>query len=163
MKTLALAACVMTIPVSAFSHEGVHINDAYVRSTNPAVAAVFLELENHASVDCTLQSASTDAAARTELHTNVEEDGVMKMVALESIAIPSGQTHALERGGDHIMLMGLESPLSDGDKVTLTLDFGPCGQETAEAVVDNARQPSDAGAGHAEHGMDHGSMHKAAE
>lgn len=140
MKTLTFAAIAALLPVAALAHDGMHINDAYVRSTNPKVGAVFLQLENHRQVACTLQSVTTDAAERAELHTHLEKDGVMKMVEIEGgIPVEPGQTHDLARGGDHIMLLGLTDPLTDGDILILTFDFGTCGTEEAEAVVDNQR------------------------
>ncbi|MFN4061255.1 MAG: copper chaperone PCu(A)C [Paracoccus hibiscisoli] len=158
MKTLTLAALAALMPVAALAHDGMHANDAYARSTNPMVGAVFLKLENHREVDCTLQSAASDAAERVELHTHLEEDGVMKMTRIEDgIPVAAGQTHALDRGGDHIMMLGLTTPLTDGDTVTLTLDFGDCGTETVEAVVDNQRASGghDHGDGHAHGAGDH--------
>lgn len=156
MKTLTLAALAALMPVAALAHDGMHANGAYARSTNPMVGAVFLQLENHRAVDCTLQSAASDAAERVELHTHLEEDGVMKMTQIEGgIPVAAGATHALDRGGDHIMLLGLTAPLSDGDMVTLTLDFGDCGTETVEAVVDNQRGSEGHDHGHAHGAGDH--------
>lgn len=160
MKTLTFAAVAALLPMTALAHDGMHINDAYARSTNPQVGAVFLQLENHREVDCTLQSVSTEAAERAELHTHVDEGGVMKMISIEGgIPVAAGQSHDLARGGDHIMLLGLTEPLTQGDSLTLTLDFGDCGTEEAEAVVDNERQPE---AGHGAAGHDHSHNHGAA-
>lgn len=157
MKTITLAAVAALLPLSAMAHDGMHAEDAYARSTNPQVGAVFMRLENHREVDCTLTSARSDAADRVELHTHAMEDGVMRMVELEDgITVPAGETHLLERGGDHVMLMGLVQPLSPGDVVTLELDFGDCGTETVEAALDNDRTATHGG--HA-HGHDHGHDH----
>ena len=150
MKLSILAAIAVLTPVAALAHDGMHANNAYARSTNPQVGAVFLQLENHRQVACTLQGASSDAAERVELHTHVEEDGVMKMTQIEDgIAGAAGQTHDLNRGGDHIMMLGLTEPLADGDMLTLTLDFGDCGTEAVEVVVDNQREATAAPGDHA--------------
>lgn len=150
MKLSILAAIAVLTPVAALAHDGMHANNAYARSTNPQVGAVFLQLENHRQVACTLQGASSDAAERVELHTHVEEDGVMKMTRIEDgIAVAAGQTHDLNRGGDHIMMLGLTEPLADGDMLTLTLDFGDCGTEAVEVVVDNQREATAAPGDHA--------------
>ena len=150
MKLSILAAIAVLTPVAALAHDGMHANNAYARSTNPQVGAVFLQLENHRQVACTLQGVSSDAAERVELHTHVEEDGVMKMTQIEDgIAVAAGQTHDLNRGGDHIMMLGLTEPLADGDMLTLTLDFGDCGTEAVEVVVDNQREATAAPGDHA--------------
>lgn len=150
MKTLTLAALAALLPVAALAHDGMHINDAYARSTNPKTAAVFLQLANHRAVDCTLQSVSTKAAERAELHTHVETDGVMRMTHLvDGITVRAGEMHELVRGGDHVMLLGLTRPLEQGDSLTMTFDFGDCGTEEAEAVVDNDRAEAAAPTGSA--------------
>ena len=144
------------LPAAAFAHDGMHINDAYARSANPVTGAVFLRLENHRDVACTLQAVSSDAADRVELHTHREEDGVMRMVPIDGgITVRPHETHDLARGGDHVMLMGMKAPLADGDTIHLIMDFGDCGTEEVDAVVDNGRAAMPAmggGAGHAAHG-----------
>ncbi|MFC0199485.1 copper chaperone PCu(A)C [Paracoccus rhizosphaerae] len=151
MKTPTLAAIAALLPVAALAHDGMHINDAYVRSTNPKTGAVFLTLENHREVACTLQSVASDAAERAELHSHAEEGGVMRMGPIEGgITVDAGQAHQLARGGDHVMLLGLTRPLADGDSIELSFDFGDCGTETATATVDNQRQDAEP-TGHGDH------------
>ncbi|RJE80540.1 copper chaperone PCu(A)C [Paracoccus sp. JM45] len=140
MKTITLTAFATMLPLAAFAHDGMHVNDIYARSANPMTGAVFMQLENHRDVMCTLQGVSSDVAERVELHTHTEEDGVMKMGKIEGgIDIPPHEAHMLKRGSDHVMLLGLTRPLKDGDTFDLTLDFGDCGSETVSAVLDNER------------------------
>lgn len=151
MIRMTLAALAVLSPAAAFAHDGLAIRDAYARSTNPKTAAVFMVVENHREVECRLSGVSSGATDRVELHTHAEEDGVMKMQKVEGgIAIPAGGEHALARGGDHVMLMGLTAPLADGDAVTLTLDFADCGTQPVEAVLDNDRT-DESHAGHQGH------------
>ena len=151
MKTTLLAAAAALLPLASQAHDGMHAEDAYIRSTNPMTGAAFMRLENHRAVPCTLTAVSSDVAERIELHTHEEADGIMRMRQIEDgIAVPAGETASLKRGGDHVMLLGLTRPLADGDTVTLALDFGDCGIEEVEAVVDNAREGGDHG------GHDHG-------
>ena len=140
MFRTTLAALAVLTPLAALAHDGLTIRDAYVRSANPRTAAAFMVVENHGAADCRLIGVSSDAAERVELHTHAEQDGVMKMQKIErGIDIPAGADHALARGGDHVMLMGLTKPLADGDTVALALDFGPCGTQQVEAALDNDR------------------------
>ena len=151
MIRMTLAALAVMTPVAASAHDGMAVRDAYVRSTNPKIAAAFMVLENHRQVECRLTGASTPAAERAELHTHAEENGVMTMRPVEGgIAVAAGGEHALARGGDHVMMLGLDQPLAEGGTVALTLDFGDCGTLEVEAVVDNARAPGPA-AGHGMH------------
>ena len=146
-----LAAVAALFPVSAIAHDGLTLRDAYARSSNPQVGAVFLVVENHKEIECRLVGAASEAAERVELHTHAEKNGVMTMMQVDEIAIPAGSEHALARGGDHVMLMGLKEPLASGDTVTLTLDFGDCGTETVEAELDNDRTDAPAADGHMGH------------
>ena len=140
MIRMTLAALAVLSPAAAFADDGLMIRDAYVRSTNPKTAAAFMAVENHWDAECRLTGVSSDAAELVELHTHAEADGVMKMQKIEDgIVIPAGGEHALARGGDHVMLMGLTSPLAQGDSIALTLDFGDCGTQQVEAAVDNDR------------------------
>ncbi|MCQ0969056.1 copper chaperone PCu(A)C (plasmid) [Paracoccus sp. TK19116] len=150
MKTLTLASTLVLLPLSAMAHDVMAVKDAYARSANPMTGGVFMLLDNHREVDCTLSGVSSDAAERVELHSNEDVDGVMSMREIEEgILIPAGETHALERGGDHVMLMGLKAPMEDGATVALTLDFGDCGTVDVEVPVDNQREPQQAADGDA--------------
>jgi copper(I)-binding protein len=91
----------------------------------------------------------------------------MKMMEVEEgFAVPAGGSHALARGGDHVMLMGLTRDLADGDTFPLTLVFEKSGEVVIEVPVDNARKPEAAmqhgegqgmgAGGHSGHGMAHG-------
>ena len=145
MTTFRLAAVAAMVPLTAFAHDGMAVEEAYARSANPRTGAAFMVLDNHREVDCTLVGVASDAAERVELHSNAEVDGVMSMRPIEDgIVIPAGATHALERGGDHVMLMGLRAPMEDGSSIALTLDFGDCGPMEVSVPVDNTRQPADA-------------------
>lgn len=141
MIRMILTALAVLSPAAAFAQDGVSIRDAYARSANPTTAAAFLVIENHRETECRLTGVSSDAAEVVELHTHAEVDGVMKMQKVEGgIAIPAGGEHALARGGDHVMMMGLPAPLAPGDTVALTLDFGDCGTQQVEAPVDDDRE-----------------------
>lgn len=136
---LAAFACALAIP--AFAHDGVHVDGAYARVLPGArTGAIFMSIENHASVDERLVAVTTDAAERAELHTHkVGADGMMQMLKLEDgITIPAGTSLDLERGGDHVMLMGLTRDLMDGDTIAMTLSFEHAGEVKVEVPVDNA-------------------------
>jgi periplasmic copper chaperone A len=147
LPALAVAALVsLSTPVLA--HEGIHVTGAYARVT-PASAAVYFVIENHGPDEDRLLSVTTDAAAHTMLHANVEDaNGVMQMLMIEGgIAVPGNTNHALEWGGaEHLMLTGLTRDLTQGDVITLTLTFENEGAVVVEAPVDNARKPGEAAA-----------------
>ena len=63
------------------------------------------------------------------MHTHINgDDGVMKMRRVEDGFVVSGNgVLKLERGGDHIMFMGLSQPFVDGEAISLTLIFETAG------------------------------------
>jgi hypothetical protein len=168
IRSAALAAALALsafIPAPVFAHDGFAVRDAYARAASPVAqsGAIFLVLENHRSIDDRLIAVRSDVAERVELHTHIQDaQGVMRMVEVEDgFAIPAGGEHRLARGGDHIMLLGLTRPLTDGEMVTLTLVFEHSGELTVEVPVDNARMDTGAHSGHEGHGQAHGHGHGA--
>ena len=84
---------------------------------------------------------ASDIAERVELHTHkAGSDGVMQMLHVpEGFEIPAGGSHALARGGDHVMFMGLTERPAEGAVVSVVLTFERAGEMTVEIPVDNAR------------------------
>lgn len=156
----AVSAAFLAISTPLFAGGGVQVSDAYMRASGAMATsgAAFMVIENHGASDDRLIAATAEISERVELHTHRSDaNGVMRMIEVEEgFAIPAGGSHALARGGDHVMFLGLKQPLADGDVVTVTLTFEGAGDVVVEIPVDNARQP--AGHGHsAAHG--HGAKH----
>lgn len=102
---------------------GLEVGDPYVRAVPPGQpnSAAFMSLRNTSDEDRALIGAESPAAKVVELHTHVEENGMMRMRRIERIALPAGETTTLAPGGLHIMLIGLQSELTLGQNVELTL------------------------------------------
>ncbi len=158
---LAAAAAVLTLaaPALAQDHpEHIHVHDAYAR-LGPASGAVFFLIHNNTDSDIRIVGARSELAKKAELHTHIEDaNGVMKMAKIEGgVPLAAGEMHAFERGGDHVMLMGLTAGLKDGDMIPLTLIFEDGAEIQLDVPVDNARTPDQA-TDHSGHGMDHSGM-----
>jgi copper(I)-binding protein len=99
-------------------------------------------------------------AQRVELHTHrADSAGNMQMVEVkEGFAIPAHGSHALARGGDHVMFLGLNRGLAQGDMVDVTLTFEKAGEVTIKVPVDLERQ--DGPGMQMGGGMGEGQMHK---
>ena len=133
----------------------IQIEDPYARAASPIAksGAAFMQITNMGAENDTLISASTDAAMRPELHTHIMEDGVAKMREVEGgIPVMAGEMTMLQRGGFHVMLMGLTQPLTHGETITVTLVFEKAGEIVIEVPIDNERQGPTA-----EHNMNMGS------
>ncbi len=155
-KTLILATATL-FALPALAQDSIHIDAPYARTMGGmgASGAVFFQIMNHGATDDRLIDAKSDVAKKVELHTHKDDgNGVMQMLHVpEGFAIPAGGSHALARGGDHVMLMGLNTELKDGDMVSVTLVFEQAGEVVIEAPVDNARKGMEAGMDHSGHMM----------
>lgn len=101
------------------------VADAWVKSAESGMSAVFGTLTNASASAVTLVGAASSAAGMVQLHeTSADGSGGMSMQEKEGgFAIPAGDELRLEPGGDHIMLMDLTAPLLAGDTVEVTLQF----------------------------------------
>ncbi|WP_375175447.1 copper chaperone PCu(A)C [Pseudooceanicola sp.] len=150
-RTFALAG-LSTLALTSAAWAEIMIHDAYARSSGPTAmaGAAFMEIKNTGDEDDRLIAARADVAKRVELHTHIEgADGVMKMREVDGgIVVAAGESHLLQRGGDHVMFMGLTTTFEQGMTIPVTLVFEKAGEITVEVPVDLERQG----------GMDHGSM-----
>ena len=141
IKPLSLAAAAVVLAVPPFA--GITIEDAYARTASPAAksGAVFMTILNDGDAADRLVAASSDSAAKVALHRHVDAgNGVMKMnEAAGGFVIPAGGRHALARGGDHVMFMGLTGPWADGDVVHVILTFEKAGPMAVDVPVDQTR------------------------
>ena len=142
---LPLLAATLSLAASAALAGDIRIKDAYARATssNAVSGAAFMALFNDAATEDRLIAVRGDIAERIELHTHLEDaNAVMRMVKVEDgIVVPAGGMAMLERGRDHVMLMGLTRPLENGDTVTLTLIFEQAGAVDIDVPVDLDRKP----------------------
>jgi copper(I)-binding protein len=69
-----------------------------------------------------LVSVSTPIGT-ADLHETINDNGVMKMRPVASIALDPGKPVTFKPGGYHVMLTGLKGPLKAGDSFPLTLTF----------------------------------------
>ena len=154
-KSTLFAGLLALMP--GFASADVMIEDAYARVSSAMAqsGAIFMTLHNHNDFAEVLIGASSDVAQRVELHTHIQNaEGVMRMVEVEGgIAMAPDETVMLERGGLHVMLLGLTRTLEHGDSFTLTLEFQNSDPITIEVPVDLERMPS-----HGTGGMQHGQM-----
>ena len=120
--TLALGTLLIAATANA---DTITADDSYVREVPPGspATAAFMTLHNSSDSTVRLINADNSIAEHTELHNHVELDGVMQMRQIEAIEVPAGGSTTLAPGGLHLMLIGLPSPVSEGDQVGLSLTF----------------------------------------
>lgn len=121
-------------PVKAGAME---IESAFARAS-PKVAragAGFMTLRNTGTEADRLIAASSEVSAVTELHTHINDNGVMRMRQVEAIDIPAGGTVELKPGGLHVMFMNLHGPLMEGTEFPVILRFERAGEVTVTIPV----------------------------
>ena len=130
---LLLLVALASVHVSA----GVLVDDAYIRGGPPGkeVAAAFFRLTNQSGDDCDLIGASSAVAGEAEIHAHFHQKGLMQMRRVNRLTLPAGETVVFEPGGYHLMLLGIEQSLVDGDRHSLTLLFSGCPEQTVQAEV----------------------------
>ncbi|MFT6607056.1 MAG: copper(I)-binding protein [Halocynthiibacter sp.] len=122
------------------------IENAYAKAAASVgkSSAAFFEIVNSGPEADRLIDAKSDAAKRVELHTHKDMgEGIMKMMHVpEGFEIGAGETHALERGGDHVMIMGVVAPLVAGETVSITLVFEQAGEITLDVPIEPVKAPA---------------------
>lgn len=136
-----------------FSAGEVSIDHPYALPTPPGArtgAVYFRAIRNGARQPDRLVGASTPVAERVELHESaVDGAGVMRMREITALELPPRKALQLRHGGGfHLMLMGLKSPLENGERFALRLTFERGGE--AEVMV-WIQQPKDAKGGEHRH------------
>ena len=115
-------------------------------------SAAYVSIMNNGKMADRLLDATSNLARKTELHLMEMDNGVMKMRPVENgIDIPAGKTIHLAPSGYHVMLVGLNAPLTADSMFEITLVFQNAGEKTIKGM---AMLPSDLKAG------DHLTTHK---
>jgi copper(I)-binding protein len=86
-------------------------------------SAAYLAIRNQGPRPEALVAVESEVADTVELHDVSMAGGVMRMRTVGSVAVPAGGQVALEPGGLHVMLVGLDRALAEGDSVPLVLRF----------------------------------------
>lgn len=114
----------------------VTVENAWCRPTpnGAKVAGCYVTLT--ASTDDVLTGLTTDLADIPQVHEMKHEDGMMKMAHLEDgLPLAAGVKTELKPGSNHIMLMGLKTPLVEGQKAAFTLNFKNAPAVAVEADI----------------------------
>jgi len=136
-SAVAMAASLLILPTLSFAHDtGTSVDKAWARETPPTAKSGAAFITIHSTTGDRLLSVASPAAKKVQLHTHIEENGVMKMThVIGGIEIPEGGMVALKPGGYHIMMMGLNGPLKKGSMVPMTLTFEHAGDIEIMAPV----------------------------
>jgi copper(I)-binding protein len=138
LKFLAFAAGLLVASAALAQTNQLEVNNAWARAT-PGKAengAAYVTIES--PTPDRLVSVSTPVAKKAELHTMEMKGMVMEMRPVAGVDIPAGQPVGLKPGGEHIMLLGLNQPLREGQTFPLTLNFEKAGPRAVTVTVEKA-------------------------
>ena len=161
LRKLAFTALLAGSTLPAFAHDYA-VGDLQIRHPwsrelppNAPAGAAFFVIENHGAAD-RLIGASTPMAGKSELHTHVHENGLMKMTHIPAIELPTHASSHFQPGGNHVMLFDLSKPLVAGESFPLTLEFEKAGKVEVEVKVESADYVPAGAMPAMQHDMQHG-------
>ena len=127
----------MSLLLASVAKAEVSVENPYVRAMPPGqtVTGAFMMLQNSGDENRSVVSASSPAAGVVELHTHVNEDGMMKMRQVPKIDVNAGSSTELKPGGLHVMLIDVPEQLKVGDTVEITLVLDNGAEQTLQAPV----------------------------
>lgn len=139
MKKIALftASLMFSAGVLAGAADAVSVHEPYVRLAPPNAPATgaFMVIRNGGAKDVKVVKADNPVSKVTELHTHLNEGGVMKMRPVPAIDVKAGGEAVLKPGSLHIMMIDLKAPMKEGDVVPITLTFDDGSAKQVEAKV----------------------------
>jgi periplasmic copper chaperone A len=157
LRAIALTVLFATLFAAPLRAEEVKAGDlvitqAWSRATpgGAKIGGGYLTIENKGSAPDRLIGGSADVASKIQVHEMAMKNGVMTMRPLDNgLIIEPGKTVKLAPGGYHLMLFDLKSPLKQGDKLPVTLEFEKAGKVklTLDVQGMGAQGPAAAGSG----------------
>lgn len=135
----ALLMALLLLPLAGLAQAGkLTISEGWVRAVPPVSknTAAYFTIRNGMKKDDTILHLSSPVAEHTELHTIIEEpNGAKRMQKVPHGSIKGGGELELKPGGYHLMLIGLNKALKEGDKVTVEIIFQNAGKQTVTLPV----------------------------
>ena len=135
--SLLLVSLMVSAGALAAAADMVTVDEPYVRLAPPNAPATgaFMVIKNAGDKDVKVVKADNPASKVTELHTHLNENGVMKMRPVAAIEVKSKGEAVLKPGGLHVMMINLNAPMKEGDVVPITLTFDDGSSKKVDAKV----------------------------
>lgn len=120
-----LVVCLLGWVPSTWAEQLLQVEDAWVRAAPPGqrVLAGYMRLSNASPESVRLVAVCSPNFESVEMHRSVVEQGLARMVAVDSVTIEPGAVVVFEPGGLHLMLIDPLQILSVGDQVAVTLEL----------------------------------------
>ncbi|MGW6978025.1 copper chaperone PCu(A)C [Streptomyces sp. NPDC054932] len=140
---LSLTAALAISGCSGKAEPEMTVSGAFMpQPVNDKMAGGFMVISNRSENADKLTGATSPLSDDLQIHETKDQ----KMQQVQSMDVPANGELRLERGGNHIMFMGLKSTPKVGDKVTVELHFEKSGPVKVELDVKdrtyNAQAPT---------------------
>ena len=125
---LVLSGLALLLSSAAVHAADMEIVQPWARVTPGAhTGAVYFTLHNRGAQSDRLMSGTTPMAPRAELHSSIEENGVMRMEKIDAVEVNAGGSVPFQPSGMHVMLFGLDPSAAPGKTMPVTLHFEHAG------------------------------------
>jgi copper(I)-binding protein len=105
------------------------------------VSVYFRGIQNKGEQPDRLTGATSPQAQRVAMHLMSTQGSIMQMREVSVVDLPPNSTTLFRhnKGGYHLMLVGLKQALKDGDRFDITLTFERAGRQTVNVWVQTPR------------------------
>ena len=137
MKSFLLAAAFAVTSTLSATAAGLMAMEPFAFETAASAKAggAYISIMSHGDAD-RLVSATSPVAKRVEIHTHIKDGDVMRMREVDGpLPVSADEPIKMAPGGIHVMLMGLNTPLSAGTSIPVTLVFENAGEMTVDVPV----------------------------
>ncbi|WDM57639.1 copper chaperone PCu(A)C [Pseudomonas sp. NEEL19] len=133
------------------------VSEAWVRASVPHQQSTGAFMTLTASSDSKLVSVASPVAKTVQVHEMTMNGDVMGMREVKAVELPAGKAVTLDPNGLHVMLMGLNGQVKEGEKVplSLTIEGAKGAKETVEVQAEVRALTAEAGGGHDHMHMQH--------
>ncbi|MDJ0833439.1 MAG: copper chaperone PCu(A)C [Gammaproteobacteria bacterium] len=156
MKYLALIWLLLSQAVLADAAQNVVIDKPFARAAmqQQKNSAAFMQIINQGQ-PAAIVNARSSVSEIVELHTHINDNGVMRMRKIPQIDLPHGQMVKLKPGGLHVMFIKLKRDLNVGDMIDVTLVFDDGSEKALELPVHKVMMKHKGMSGHGKKMMHH--------
>ncbi len=126
MKFNLFLAILLLASGLAFAQDNqVQFNGGWIKQLPPVVPmrAGYIKIVNTSEKPRKIVAMQSSSFEKVEMHETKLVDGLMKMIALDSIDLPANSTTEFKPGGKHMMLITPLQTLAIGDKVEIIATF----------------------------------------
>lgn len=114
------------------------------------ISAGYLVLKNNAAASIELVSVETESADRVQIHTHQMDNGMMRMVQLDSLSVEPGAQAEFKRGGLHLMIFSPDAQALESGSLDMRFNFSDGTSIHSEARVEQL-MPGSGGMNHQNH------------